>query len=88
MKGNDYMKKILIDSILEDNTADESVKAILHRLPDDTYDEIKYITAHSSEKGADWATRQFQSIIRRCLSDDEELMQLLDEDAKEFPIGE
>ena len=88
MKGNDYMKKILIDSILEDNTADKSVKDILNRLPDDTYDEIKYITAHSSENGADWATRQFQSIIRRYLSDDEELMQLLDEDAKEFPIGE
>lgn len=88
MKGNDYMKEILIDSILEDNTADESVKDILNRLPDDTYDEIQYITAHSSENGADWATRQFQSIIRRYLSDDEELMQLLDEDAKEFPIGE
>lgn len=88
MKGNDYMNKILIDSILEDNTADESVKDILHRLPDDTYDEIKYITAHSAENGADWATRQFQSIIRRYLSDDEELIQLLDEDAKEFPIGE
>ena len=61
------MKKALIEAILENRTA---------------YNELKYINEHILENGADWATRQFQSVIRKYLSDDEKLMQLIDEDER------
>lgn len=76
------MKKVLIEAILENRTADETVIDILSRLPDEAYDELKYINAHTLENGADWATRQLQNVIRKYLSDDEKLMQLIDEDER------
>ena len=82
------MKKSLIDAFMENRTADEMVIDILSRLPDEAYDELKYINAHTLENGADWATRQLQSVVRRYLSDDEELMQLIDEDERQYGNGQ
>ena len=65
---------------MENRTADKATMDILLRLPDEAYDKLKYITENSFENGADWATRQFQGVIRKYLSDDEKLMQLIDED--------
>lgn len=74
------MKKVLIEAILENKTADKTVIDVLNGLPDEAYDKLKYITENSFENGADWATRQFQGVICKYLSDDEKLMQLIDED--------
>lgn len=74
------MNKKLIKTIMENRTADKATLDILLRLPDEAYDKLKYITENSFENGADWATRQFQGVIRKYLSDDEKLMQLIDED--------
>ena len=74
------MNKKLIKTIMENRTADKATLDILLRLPDKAYDKLKYITENSFENGADWATRQFQGVIRKYLSDDEKLMQLIDED--------
>lgn len=82
------MNKILIKAIMENRTADKATMDILLRLPDESYDKLKYITENSFEKGADWATRQFQSVIRKYLSDDEELMQLIDEDERQYGNGQ
>lgn len=76
------MKKALIEAILENRTADKTVIDVLNGLPDEAYNELKYINEHILENGADWATRQFQSVIRKYLSDDEKLMQLIDEDER------
>ena len=76
------MNKKLIKTIMENRTADKATRDILLRLPDEAYDKLKYITENSFENGTDWATRQFQSVIRKYLSDDEELMQLIDEDER------
>lgn len=74
------MNKKLIKTIMENRTADKATRDILLRLPDEAYNELKYINEHILENGADWATRQFQSVIRKYLNDDEKLMQLIDED--------
>lgn len=74
------MNKKLIKTIMENRTADKATMDILLRLPDEAYDKLKYITENSFENGADWAKRQFQGVIRKYLSDDEKLMQLIDED--------
>ena len=74
------MNRKLIKTIMENRTADKATMDILLRLPDEAYDKLKYITENSFENGADWATRQFQGVIRKYLSDDEKLMQLIDED--------
>lgn len=76
------MNKKLIKTIMENRTADKATMDILLRLPDEAYNELKYINEHILENGADWATRQFQSVIRKYLSDDEKLMQLIDEDER------
>lgn len=74
------MNKKLIKTIMENRTADKATMDILLRLPDEAYDKLKYINEHTLENGADWATRQFQGVICKYLSDDEKLMQLIDED--------
>lgn len=74
------MNKKLIKTIMENRTADKATRDILLRLPDEAYDKLKYINEHTLENGADWATRQFQGVICKYLSDDEKLMQLIDED--------
>lgn len=74
------MNKKLIKTIMENRTADKATRDILLRLPDEAYDKLKYINEHIFENGADWATRQLQNVIRKYLSDDEKLMQLIDED--------
>lgn len=74
------MNKKLIKTIMENRTADKATRDILLRLPDEAYDKLKYINEHILENGADWATRQLQNVIRKYLSDDEKLMQLIDED--------
>ena len=61
------MKKALIEAILENRTADKTVIDVLNGLPDEAYNELKYINEHILENGADWATRQFQSVIRKYL---------------------
>lgn len=76
------MNKKLIKTTMENRTADKATMDILLRLPDEAYNELKYINEHILENGADWATRQFQSVIRKYLSDDEKLMQLIDEDER------
>jgi len=76
------MNKKLIKTIMENRTADKATMDILLRLPDEAYNELKYINEHILENGADWATRQFQSVIRKYLNDDEKLMQLIDEDER------
>lgn len=82
------MNKKLIKTIMENRTADKATMDILLRLPDEAYNELKYINEHILENGADWATRQFQSVIRKYLSDDEKLMQLIDEDERECGNGQ
>lgn len=76
------MNKKLIKTIMENRTADKATRDILLRLPDEAYDKLKYINEHTFENGADWATRQLQNVIRKYLSDDEKLMQLIDEDER------
>ena len=76
------MNKKLIKTIMENRTADKATMDIFLRLPDEAYNELKYINEHILENGADWATRQFQSVIRKYLNDDEKLMQLIDEDER------
>lgn len=76
------MNKKLIKAIMENRTADKATMDILLRLPDEAYDKLKYINEHTFENGADWATRQFQGVICKYLSDDEKLMQLIDEDER------
>lgn len=76
------MNKKLIKTIMENRTADKATMDILLRLPDEAYNELKYINEHILENGADWATRQFQSVIRKYLNYDEKLMQLIDEDER------
>lgn len=82
------MNKKLIKTIMENRTADKATMDILLRLPDEAYNELKYIIEHILENGADWATRQLQSVVRRYLSDDEVLMQLIDEDERECGNGQ
>jgi len=74
------MNKKLIKTTMENRTADKATMDILLRLPDEAYNELKYVNEHTLENGADWATRQFQGVICKYLSDDEKLMQLIDED--------
>lgn len=60
----------------------ELIESIMKRLPDKAVKEVEEIKEKTEEYGADWATRQFQLIVRKYLSDDKELMALLDEDAE------
>lgn len=80
--GNSKYKKYFFIRRLEKMNEQELIESIMKRLPDKAVKEVEEIKEKTEEYGADWATRQFQLIVRKYLSDDKELMALLDEDAE------
>lgn len=76
------MNQSLIDNFLRDIKADNTVISVLQKLPDEAFEALMNIKEHTEEHGADWATRQIQSLCRKYLNNDKELMRLLDEDEK------
>lgn len=81
------MNQNLINNYLRDIKADDTVISVLHKLPDEAFEALMYIKRRMEENGADWTTRQLQGLCREYLYDDKELMRLLDEDEKLFPVG-
>lgn len=76
------MNQSLIDNFLRDIKADNTVISVLQKLPDEAFEALMNIKESTEEHGADWATRQVQSLCRKYLNNDKELMRLLDEDEK------
>ena len=74
------MKQELIDILLKECTADDDVLSVMRKLPDEAFASVIEIEDHAEENGADWVTRQFQQLCRQYLSDDTELMRMIDED--------
>lgn len=76
------MKQIFIERFLEESTADDMLMSVLEKLPDEAFEVLMNIKESTEEHGADWATRQIQSLCRKYLNNDKELMRLLDDDEK------
>ena len=74
------MKQKLINKFLRDKTADEDVLQLLEHLPDEAFAALDHISKSAEYEGADWATREYQKICRKYLSNDTELMKKIDED--------
>lgn len=78
------MKQEYIDRLMNGRTADEDFMDFLRKLPDelDVYFALQDIFDKTEEEGADWATRQIQLIAKQYMSNDSELMRLIEEDEK------
>lgn len=76
------MNQNLINNLLRDIKADDTVISVLQKLPDEAFEALMNIKERMEENGADWTTRQMQSLCRKYLNDDKELMRQLDEDEK------
>lgn len=74
------MKEAMIRKIMKDHTADKYFMDFLREIPSIEYEHIIDIMDKAEENGADWATKQFQKIARQYLSDDTELMRMINED--------
>lgn len=87
MEGNGVMKQEYIDRLMNGKTGDDAFKDFMLKLPDslEVYVALQDIINSTEENGMDWTVRQFQQIAKKYLSDDKELMQLIDADEKEFP---
>ncbi len=81
------MKQEYIDRLMNGKTGDDAFKDFMLKLPDslEVYIALQDIFNSTEENGMDWTVRQLQQIAKKYLSDDKELMQLIDEDEKEFP---
>lgn len=76
------MKQIFIERFLEESTADDMLMSVLEKLPDEAFEPLMDIKADIEENGMTWATRQMQSLCKKYLSDDKELMHFIDEDER------
>ena len=87
MEGNGVMKQEYIDRLMNGKTGDDAFKDFMLKLPDslEVYVALQDIINSTEENGMDWTVRQLQQIAKKYLSDDKELMQLIDADEKEFP---
>ena len=87
MEGNGVMKQEYIDRLMNGKTGDDAFKDFMLKLPDslEVYIALQDIFNSTEENGMDWTVRQLQQIAKKYLSDDKELMQLIDADEKEFP---
>lgn len=74
------MKKVYIDCFLQNGKADEMLMSVLKKFPDEAFEPLMEIKERTFDEGAMWATYQIQELCRKYLSDDRELMKLLDED--------
>ena len=74
------MDQDLIDIFMQGKTADEDIIYVLERLPDEAFGELAHISNSVEYEGTDWATREYQKLCRKYLSDDTELMRKLDKD--------
>lgn len=81
------MKQEYIDRLMNGKTGDDAFKDFMLKLPDslEVYVALQDIINSTEENGMDWTVRQLQQIAKKYLSDDKELMQLIDADEKEFP---
>lgn len=74
------MKKILVDSFLQNVEADEMLISVLKKFPDEAFEPLMEIKERTFDNGVMWTTYQIHELCRKYLSDDRELMKLLDED--------
>lgn len=81
------MKQEYIDRLMNGKTGDDAFKDFMLKLPDslEVYVALQDIINSTEENGMDWTVRQLQQIAKKYLSDDKELMQLIDADEKQFP---
>lgn len=77
------MRKIYVDCFLQNMKADEMLISVLKKFPDEAFEPLMEIKERTLDNGVMWATRQIQDLCRKYLSDDRELMQLLDEDERQ-----
>lgn len=81
------MKKVYIDCFLQNGKVDEMLMSVLKKFPDEAFEPLMEIKERKFDNGAMWATLQIQELCRKYLSDDRELMKLLDEDKGNVPAG-
>lgn len=84
------MRQEYINRLMKDKTGDEEFTEFMQKLPDslEVFIKLQDVFDSAEENGMDWVVRQLQQIAKEYLSDDAELMQLICEDEKKFPVGE
>ena len=75
------MKKELIDQLLTEEVTEEDklILSVLKKMPDEAFMRIIAIQEQIDEKSHNWATIQMVQLCRQYLSNDTELMRMIDE---------
>lgn len=78
------MNDAMIKKIMKNHRADDFFIDFLKEIPSIEYKHIIDIMDKTEENGADWATRQFQSVARKYLSKDNEIIKMIDAEDEEM----